>query len=146
MTGLNAEVVFPVLGNRLSVSGDFGYLPISYEESLTTFKYISAGANLYLLKKAKGFYIGADYGLMPVAVKPASSTITYSTNFSFFNSKAGFKLGEKMYFNIELGYSLIFYNLDSANELLDEAYGIQIKPDLNYLQLLNGKIGIGYSF
>jgi hypothetical protein len=40
----------------------------------------------------------------------------------------------------------MFYNIEEANYYMDETYGLQINPTIDFLHLMNGKIGFGYSF
>lgn len=147
IAGLNGEYLLPYASNRFSIYADLSYLPNLVPYSTTYIKYYGIGSHYYFNKKGNGAYIGLGYGKLPISTSELDGDeVDLSVDFDFLNTKIGAKLGKKLFFKIEAGYSMIFYDIDKANEYLTEAYGIQINPKISFLQLMNARIGFGYSF
>ena len=146
-TGLNYEYRLPVLGRKLAPEIDLGFFPFSGEGYSTSVTYYALGANYYFLNNFKPLYIGADYGTMPVhTTEIDGEVVDRRIQFTMFNTRLGINTGQTVFFRFELGYSLIFYDIDEANDYLSESYGVRIKPSLDYLQLPNLTLGLGYKF
>lgn len=147
LTGGNLEYLLPHTGGRFTITSDFGYVPINISETETTIKYWGVGGNIYFLPKGRGPYLGIDYGQLPISTtRIEDETVNYKATFQTFNSKLGLKLGKTVFARLEVGYSIILYDLEDANEYLYNSYGIRINPTISYLQFLNGKLGLGVSF
>ena len=146
LIGLNGEYVLPYMDDRFSVSADLSYLPAFIPNSKITISYLSLGPNVYLNKK-RNLYFGINIGYLnfnssEIDGRPAE----FDVSFTPVNSKFGLQLGNDVFFKMELGYSMIFYNLDKVNAFLTQAYNVSIAPDITFLQLANGKIGVGFRF
>lgn len=147
LTGINLEYIISKANNRFSITSDIGYLPISRNSYSSTFSYFSLGGNYHFSKKGKGLYFGMDFGVLPInTTKVEGKIVDYNANFTSLNSKFGIKAGKSVFFKMEVGYSLFFYDLEDANEYLSNTYGFTITPSIDFLQLLNGKMGVGFSF
>jgi hypothetical protein len=147
LAGLNGEYIIPSPSNHFSINSDISYLPNIIPNTKTILKYYSIGSNYYFGKNAKGLYLGLGAGKLPIkTTQIEGNDADISVNFSMLNSKIGLKIGSNAFFKLELGYSMVFYDIDEANEYLNKTYGIQINSSLNFLQLMNGKIGFGFSF
>lgn len=147
LTGVNLEYIIPKSNNRFSINADLGYLPINTNSFNTTLTYYSLGGNFHFSKTGKGAYFGIDYGKLPVkTTKVENKEVNQNATFTSINSKFGIKVGKAVFFKLELGYSIFLYDIEEANEYLSNTYGIKITPSIDFLQLLNGKIGFGVSF
>jgi hypothetical protein len=147
LTGLNYEYRLPLLNNKLAPEADFGIIPFSSDGYSTTATFYAIGLNYYFLNKFEPLYVGFNYGSMPIhTTELDGETVDESIQFQTLNSKLGLNLGQSVFFRFEIGYSLIFYNIDEANDYLSESYGVRIKPSLDFLQLPNLKLGVGVKF
>ncbi|MFT4900083.1 MAG: hypothetical protein ACI9U0_001884 [Flavobacteriales bacterium] len=147
IVGLSGEYILPFVSNHFSINADITYLPNFVPNSKTTISYYSLGSNIYFNKKGKGLYFGFGYGHLPIrTTEIENKKVDISVDFSIFNSKLGLKIGTTAFIKFEIGYSMMFYNIEEANYYMDETYGLQINPTIDFLHLMNGKIGFGYSF
>ena len=147
LAGLQIEHVLPIANNHLSLTGDVSLLPNIFPESQTFTSYLGLGVNGYFNKNGSGPYIGLGYGSLYIrADEIDNDPVDLDVRFNWLSGHAGVKAGKKLFFRFELGYSMIFYDIDKANQFLNETYGIEIKPTISFLHLPNTSIGIGYSF
>lgn len=147
LTGGNLEYVLPGTKARLALTADFGYVPINISQTETTLKYWGLGGNIYFLPKGRGPYIGFDYGQLPISTtRIENEEVDYNAKFQSYNSKLGVKFGKSLFVRLEVGYSIVLYDLEDANDYLYNSYGIRINPSIDYLQFLNGRFGFGIAF
>lgn len=147
IAGLQAEYVLPAANNHFGIKADVSVLPNLFPESKTFTRYTGLGFNTYLNKKGTGPYAGFSYGHLFIrADEIGNDPVDLDVSFKWVTTQLGIKAGKRLFFQLELGYSLIFYDVDKANEFLNETYGVEIKPTINFLHFPNGSIGFGYAF
>jgi hypothetical protein len=147
LVSINGEYISPLWNNRISFTGDLGYIPFNGSGSKINTLFYGLGSNIYLHPTGKGPYLGLAYGYLNFNSSELNDDpADFDVGFSTFNSKIGWLFGDELYFKVELGYSMIFYDLESVNAFLFEAYSVEITPEIDFLQLLNGRIGVGYRF
>lgn len=145
--GIQAEYILPMANNHFGFKADVSVLPNLFPESKTFTSYTGVGVNTYLNKIGSGPYVGLSYGELFIrADEIENDPVDLDVRFKWISSQIGVKAGKRLYFRCELGYSLIFYDVDKANEFLNETYGIEINPTINFLHFPNGSIGFGYAF
>lgn len=145
--GLQAEYVLPMANNHFGIKADVSVLPNLFPNSKTFTRYTGLGVNTYLNKTGSGPYAGLSYGTLFIRADEIENDIVdLDVRFNWWSSQIGIKTGKRFFFRFELGYSLIYYDVDKANEFLNETYGVEIKPTINFLHFPNGSIGFGYAF
>lgn len=147
LTSLGVEIPFPNSVRRIAFTIDAGFLPFDNTYTATNFKYFAGGVSYYFNTPKEWLYAGLNYGIMPINTTRVNDEITdYSALFQSINSNLGARLGQKVYFLAEAGYSILFYDLDAANDYLAKTYSIRINPTVKFLQLPNLSLGVGYKF
>lgn len=147
LAGVGIEYRLPILKNRITVGTNLGYLPIIAENFASSFQYFSFGSNYFFGPKSKVFYAGLDYGLLPIAATEVDGeNVDIGALFQLVNSKVGIKLGNRLFYKLEMGYTLMMYDIEEANEYLNETYGVSINPAIKVLQLPNITTGLGFRF
>lgn len=147
IAGFQGEYVPNAFNNHLGLKVDVSVLPNLYPESKTNTRYTGIGLNAYANQNGTGPYLGMSYGhLFITADEIDNDPVDIDVSFKWLTSQVGVKAGKRFFFRFELGYSLIFFDVDKANEFLNETYGVEVKPTINFLHFPNASIGIGYAF
>jgi len=116
VAGANAELILPLLDNRLSVYVDYSKFEIEPEDNASVdFKYKEYGANFYIGPRAgRGLYLSAGRGdfdskiLLTNIELDGGRTGEGDTRLRFesTNFKIGLRTGGMVYVRIEAGYGL----------------------------------------
>ena len=162
LIGGSAEIVLPILGNRIAPYFDYSGFSIDTDEIGTSFSYLEYGANLYFNQKGNGFFLSLgqgkfntelafnalDFGNLLVLPEP----ITTDFNFNTTNIKLGIKSGGTFYFKFELGFGLA--DIPDSVDFIATYGGITKSfseelppiPGISTSGILIGNIGFGFSF
>ena len=162
LIGGSAEIVLPILGNRIGPYFDYSGFSIDTDEIGTSFSYLEYGANLYFNQKGNGFFLSLgqgkfntelafnalDFGNLLVLPEP----ITTDFNFNTTNIKLGIKSGGTFYFKFELGFGLA--DIPDSVDFIATYGGITKSfseelppiPGISTSGILIGNIGFGFSF
>ena len=163
LIGGSAEIILPVLGNRIGPYIDYSAFNIDTDEVGTSLSYLEYGANLYFNPKGSGFFISlgqakfdSDLTFYDLSFTNGgmSSTGSVSTDFNFntTNLKLGIKTSGTFYFRFEVGFGLgdipdsidFTATVDGITENFSEE--IPPIPGLGQSGLLIGNIGFGIAF
>ena len=162
LIGGSAEIVLPILGNRIAPYFDYSGFSIDTDEIGTSYSYLEYGANLYFNQKGNGFFLSIgqgkfnteiafnalDFGNLLVLSEP----ITTDFNFNTTNIKLGIKSGGTFYFRFELGFGLA--DIPDSVDFIATYGGITRSfseelppiPGISTSGVLIGNIGFGFSF
>ena len=162
LIGGSAEIILPILGNRIGPYFDYSGFSIDTDEIGTSFSYLEYGANLYFNQKGNGFFLSLgqgkfntelafnalDFGNLLVLPEP----ITTDFNFNTTNIKLGIKSGGTFYFKFELGFGLA--DIPDSVDFIATYGGITKSfseelppiPGISTSGILIGNIGFGFSF
>ena len=162
LIGGSAEIILPILGNRIGPYFDYSGFSIDTDEIGTSFSYLEYGANLYFNQKGNGFFLSLgqgkfntelafnalDFGNLLVLPEP----ITTDFNFNTTNIKLGIKSGGTFYFRFELGFGLA--DIPDSVDFIATYGGITKSfseelppiPGISTSGILIGNIGFGFSF
>jgi hypothetical protein len=162
LIGGSAEIVLPILGNRIAPYFDYSGFSIDTDEIGTSYSYLEYGANLYFNQKGNGFFLSIgqgkfnteiafnalDFGNLLVLSEP----ITTDFNFNTTNIKLGIKSGGTFYFRFELGFGLA--DIPDSVDFIATYGGITKSfseelppiPGISTSGVLIGNIGFGFSF
>ena len=162
LIGGSAEIILPILGNRIGPYFDYSGFSIDTDEIGTSFSYLEYGANLYFNQKGNGFFLSLgqgkfntklafnalDFGNLLVLPEP----ITTDFNFNTTNIKLGIKSGGTFYFRFELGFGLA--DIPDSVDFIATYGGITKSfseelppiPGISTSGVLIGNIGFGFSF
>ena len=163
VVGGSAELILPILGNRIAPFIDYSGFNIDTNDLATNFSYLEYGASLYFNKKGNGFFIALGQGQfntnltfydLEFSEDGQSTTGTASTDFNFntTNLKLGIKTGGSFYFRFEVGYG--FGNIPESVDFTATASGITESfseeippiPGVSSQGTIIGNIGFGISF
>ena len=162
LIGGSAEIVLPVLGNRIAPYFDYSGFSIDTDEISTSFSYLEYGSNLYFNQKGNGFFISLgqgkfntelafnalDFGNFIILLEPIFTDFNFNTT----NIKLGLKSGGAFYFRFELGFGLA--NIPDSVDFIATYGGITKSfseelppiPGISTSGILIGNIGFGFSF
>ena len=162
LIGGSAEIVLPVLGNRIAPYFDYSGFSIDTDEISTSFSYLEYGSNLYFNQKGNGFFISLgqgkfntelafnalDFGNLLIQSEPIFTDFNFNTT----NIKLGLKSGGAFYFRFELGFGLA--NIPDSVDFIATYGGITKSfseelppiPGISSSGILIGNIGFGFSF
>ena len=162
LIGGSAEIVLPILGNRIAPYFDYSGFSIDTDDIGTSFSYLEYGANLYFNQKGNGFFLSLgqgkfntelafnalDFGNLLLLSEP----ITTDFNFNTTNIKLGIKSGGTFYFRFELGFGLA--DIPDSVDFIATYGGITKSfseelppiPGISTSGVLIGNIGFGFSF
>lgn len=147
LAGVQAEYIIKPLNNHLGLNLSLSRLPNIFPYSKTNTNYFGLGGNWFFKPQGTGLYGGFEYGRLTInASEIDNRDVDLSAQFNWLCPKLGIKAGNRAFFRFELGYSLIFFNIDDTNTFLRETYGVEVRPSLNYLHFPNGSIGLGIAF
>ncbi len=159
--GLHGEVVLPVLNNRISIVGDYSWLPFGFlvesfldedqdisDEIDASYQYLSAGINFYFRKKyARGWYVGASY--LKNIVKSDVSTPTYSGDGQIDIDAAALRLGlntgrKTFMFGFEVGAGIPFSNLEGDIQIVENGeFRVEtVDEKIPVIPILNVTLGV----
>ena len=108
--GLNFEYVTPMLNARLAPTIDFSYFNVPQDDCATCdvdFTYLELGANYYFKKAGKGTYGHISFGRMGLQATDNQPLFGYAEGngvVNLLNAKIGAKIGNTIYFRLEIGY------------------------------------------
>lgn len=108
----NIEYVTPLFDNRLALTVDYLGISRSFTDGIFRFDNFEAGVNVYFNNRGKGLYGSVTYLSFRsgVGFEDYDFYEGYRANgradfdFDSFNFKLGAKLGNTIYFRVELGY------------------------------------------
>ena len=163
LIGGSAEIILPVLGNRIGPYIDYSGFNIDSNEVGTSLSYLEYGANLYFNQKGSGFFISlgqakfnSDLTFYDLSFTNGgmSSNGSVSTEFNFntTNLKLGIKTSGTLYFRFEVGFGFgdIPDSIDFTATLdgITESFSEEIPPipGLGQSGILIGNIGFGVAF
>src|SRR5690554_7095504 len=110
----NIEYVTPLFDNRVAVTVDYLGISRSFTDGIFRFDNFEAGANFYFKNNGKGLYGSITYLSFRSGVgfedyefsEDFRSDGRADFDFDSFNIKLGAKLGNTIYFRVELGYGI----------------------------------------
>ena len=162
LIGGSAEIVLPVLGNRIAPYFDYSGFSIDTEEIATGFSYLEYGANLYFNQKGNGFFISLgqgkfntdlafnalDFGNLLILSEPINTDFNFNTT----NIKLGIKSGGTFYFRFELGFGIAdipdSVNFIATYDGITKSFSEELPPipGISTSGILIGNISFGFSF
>ncbi len=115
IAGLSAEIITPLLDNRVAVFYDFSSFDINPTDVKVGLSYSEFGANIYFKNKGKGAYVGIGFANLSTDLEFQNVSFeenglrgvgaaSVSQDLSTTNIKLGVKTGGRIYFRLELGY------------------------------------------
>jgi hypothetical protein len=162
LIGGSAEIVLPILGNRIAPYFDYSRFSIDTDEIGTSYSYLEYGVNLYFNQKGNGFFLSIgqgkfnteiafnalDFGNLLVLSEPIITDFNFNTT----NIKLGIKSGGTFYFRFELGFGLS--DIPDSVDFIATYGGITKSfseelppiPGISTSGVLIGNIGFGFSF
>ena len=162
LIGGSAEIVLPVLGNRIAPYFDYSGFSLDTDETATSFSYLEYGANLYFNQKGNGFFISLgqgkfntdlafnalDFGNLLILSEPINTDFNFNTT----NIKLGIKSGGTFYFRFELGFGIAdipdSVNFIATYDGITKSFSEELPPipGISSSGILIGNIGFGFSF
>ncbi len=147
IAGLHVEYLTPINKNRFSVTADFGRVPSIVQGAKGFIRYAGVGVNRYFNTTGTKYYTGLEYGNQFVQLNELDGDpVDINVQFQWISPKLGMTLGNQLFFRMELGYSIILFNIDRANEFLDETFGVRVIPTQDFIYLPNLHLGLGVKF
>jgi len=147
LAGFEFEYVPKLWSDHFSGRVQYSYLPDVFPSSETKTYYQSAGILGYLQENGKGPYTGIGFGLLTLDFTEIDNDpIDLNVKTQWINSSIGWKFGNTIIGKIEVGYSVILFDITETNEFFNEVYGVEVNPTVKFLQLPNFTLGIGYAF
>ncbi|MFT5513696.1 MAG: hypothetical protein ACI8SE_002105, partial [Bacteroidia bacterium] len=117
IAGFQGEYILPFAENRYGIKADVSILPNIFPDSKTNTTYTGVGVNRYFNKKASGPYVGLSFGSLFITAEEIDyDPVDIDVRFNWLGGQLGIKTGNTFFFRFELGYSVIFYDVDKANE------------------------------
>jgi len=169
IAGLSAEIITPLLDNRVAVFYDFSSFDINPTDVKVGLSYSEFGANIYFKNKGKGAYVGigianlsTDLEFQNVSFEEnglsGEGAASVSQDLSTTNIKLGVKTGGRIYFRLELGYGFgdIPQEVEVSGSFIPEGQTNAIRgteteefpaiPGVGTNGTLIGNFGFGFSF
>lgn len=147
VAGLNLSTAIPKSKGRLRCNFSGSVIPNMFPESKSTFSYVGAGLEYYPFKRYNGLHLGGKYNIQTFSLKEIDAKdVDVKTSFQWLQLFAGYSTHGRLFFSADVGYSIILFDLQNANEFLMETYSIEVKPTLDFIHLPTLQLGIGYRF
>lgn len=161
--GGTAEVLLPVLKNRVAPFLDYSRFNIETNDLDTNLTYLEFGANLYFNEKGNGFFISLGQSQFNTnlvyynlnfndEIQSVTGTGAAKFNFTTTNLKLGIKTKDTFYFRFEVGFGFgnipdfIEFTATEKNIVQNFSEKLPPIPGVNSSGIIIGNIGFGTSF
>lgn len=161
--GVTAEVLLPVLKNRVAPFFDYSGFNIETNDLDTNLTYLEFGANLYFNEKGNGFFISLGQSQFNTnlvyynlnfndEIQSVTGTGAAKFDFTTTNLKLGIKTKDTFYFRFEVGFGFgnipdfIEFTATEKNIVQNFSEKLPPIPGVNSNGIIIGNIGFGISF